>query len=145
MHLVTRKAAIGFSLSSVLRRRPLQSPQRVKTSEFEAAIVAQQLMQSGQLKHKGRIFVSALDTRTFAAGTPHTGLRSLVFLKLNYEEELQGPTIVANDKKARQTFRLTGFWFIEISNSRFEIPEIIPAASYSPTQLPAQYHRLQEA
>ena len=47
--------------------------------------------------------------------------------------EQQGRKILTNSKKARQTFRLTGFHLI------------IPAASYSPTQLPTQYHRLQEA
>ena len=36
-------------------------------------------------------------------------------------------------KKARSSFTLSG------------LSLIIPAASYSPTQLPAQYHRLQEA
>ena len=37
------------------------------------------------------------------------------------------------NEKARSSFTLSG------------LPLIIPAASYSPTQLPAQYHRLQEA
>src|ERR1051326_3295281 len=82
MNFVARKAArVGGGLWS-RGRLALKLPQRIETFEFEAAIIAKQLMQTGHLKHYGRILVAALDARAFAAGTPH---RSFEFRVPSFE------------------------------------------------------------
>ena len=82
MNFVPRKAARVYGDLFSLCRLALKLPQRIETLEFEAAIIAKQLMQTGHLKHYGRILVAALDTRAFAAGTPH---RSFEFKVSSFE------------------------------------------------------------
>jgi hypothetical protein len=74
MYFVSWKPAIGVPLFAPSRRRAFQSSERVKTLEFQAAVVAKQFVQAGYLKDDRRVVIGALETRALASGTPHIGL-----------------------------------------------------------------------
>src|SRR5262245_20793411 len=56
--------------------------QRIEPLEFEATVVAKQLMQAGHLKNEGRILVTALNVRALAAATRHRSFESRVLWTL---------------------------------------------------------------
>ena len=71
VHFVSGKTPLVGFAASPLHRFFRQAPQRIKTFEFKAAVIAEQPVQTGELQHNWRIMVTALDSGTLATGTPH--------------------------------------------------------------------------
>ena len=93
---------VGFA-ASPLHRFFRQAPQRIKTFEFKAAVIAEQPVQTSELQHNWRIMVTALDSGTLATGTPHG---TQTFRRANLISEIEGGGLREDTKKTAKPARI---------------------------------------
>jgi hypothetical protein len=143
MSLESREASPVRAGFFFLDGSSVQPTERIKASELQTTVIAKQFMQTGNPQDNQRIVVATLNSDTLTSRAPHSAdnLTNLMafefnnFLSAEKSAEFRKKTVKSPAKQRKSP-----------PNGVFGgLRLIIPAASYSPTQLPAQYHRLQEA
>ena len=91
MNFIAREPAllaIGFLVSCRLPGERSELPERVKTLKFQAAVIAQQFSEAGDLQDDRSIMIATLYACALASGAPHRGLiyRSLILRLKSYSK-----------------------------------------------------------